>query len=178
MDPRSVAAGDVGPDVVGGASTPTDAHASQLAAGEHGVDRFASHRQQPGDLSGRQHRGSVLGAVHAERRWHERYHGSPSGHESCRWALRLPPLARLSRLRGMETFSDPLAFPQPAWLAAHTEPNIEAMLELLSDETRRLYRQYLAEEVRAMRPGVLPAWRAFDRANLEMLRRNNERRAQ
>jgi hypothetical protein len=29
-----------------------------------------------------------------------------------------------------------------------------------------------------MRPGVLPAWRAFDRANLEMLRRNNERRAQ
>jgi len=78
----------------------------------------------------------------------------------------------------METFSDPLAFPQPAWLAAHTEPNIEAMLELLSDETRRLYRQYLAEEVRAMRPGVLPAWRAFDRANLEMLRRNNERRAQ
>lgn len=78
----------------------------------------------------------------------------------------------------MGTFSDPLPFPQPAWLAAHTEPNIEAMLELLSDETRRLYRQYLAEEVRAMRPGVLPAWRAFDRANLEMLRRNNERRAQ
>jgi hypothetical protein len=77
----------------------------------------------------------------------------------------------------MEAFSDPLPFPQPAWLAAHTEPNIEAMLELLSDETRRLYRQYLAEEVRAMRPGaMLPAWRAFDRANLEMLRRNKERR--
>jgi tRNA A37 N6-isopentenylltransferase MiaA len=78
----------------------------------------------------------------------------------------------------METFSDPLPFPQPAWLAAHSEPNIDAMLELLSDETRRLYRQYLAEEVRAMRPaGMLPAWRAFDRANLEMLRRNKERRA-
>jgi len=53
------------------------------------------------------------------------------------------------------------------------------MLELLSDETRRLYRQYLAEEVRALRPGgMLPAWRAFDRANLEMLRRNKERQTQ
>jgi hypothetical protein len=77
----------------------------------------------------------------------------------------------------MEASSDPLPFPQPAWLAAHTEPNIEAMLGLMCDETRRLYRQYLAEEVRAMRPGILPAWRAFDRANLEMLRRNKQRQA-
>jgi hypothetical protein len=74
----------------------------------------------------------------------------------------------------MKPFSDPLPLPQPAWLAAHNEPTIEAMLELLCDETRRLYRQYLGEEVRAMRPGILPAWRAFDRANLEMLRRNTQ----
>jgi hypothetical protein len=78
----------------------------------------------------------------------------------------------------MEAFSDPLPFPQPAWLAAHTEPNIEAILDMLCDETRRLYRRYLAEEVRAMRPGRMsPAWRAFDRANLEMLRRNKQREA-
>jgi hypothetical protein len=77
----------------------------------------------------------------------------------------------------MESFSDLLEFPLPAWLVGHSEANIDAMLELLGDETRRLYRQYLAEEVRAMRPGILPAWRAFDRANLEMLRRNKQRQA-
>ncbi|HEX8156355.1 MAG TPA: hypothetical protein VF526_03115 [Solirubrobacteraceae bacterium] len=78
----------------------------------------------------------------------------------------------------MKPFSDPLPFPQPAWLAAHTEANIEAMLELLSNATRRLYVQHLTEEVRAMRPGrTLPAWRALDRANLEMLRRNTQRQA-
>lgn len=65
----------------------------------------------------------------------------------------------------------------PAWLAAHSEPNIEAMLASLGDEARQLYRRYLADEVRAMRPeGLLPAWRAFDRAMCEIRRRNGEGR--
>jgi hypothetical protein len=67
------AGGDVGPDVVGGdPPAPADADASQLAAGEHGVDGLPSDRQELGDLRGRQHCGPMLGAVHAERRWHGR----------------------------------------------------------------------------------------------------------
>jgi len=68
-------------------------------------------------------------------------------------------------------FSEPLRFPQPAWLAGHSTPVIEALLEDQSDEARRLYRRYLADEVRAMRPDSsrAPAWRAFDRALYEAL---------
>jgi hypothetical protein len=71
----------------------------------------------------------------------------------------------------------PLAFPVPDWLAAHTEPTIEAMLSMLSAETQQLYRQYLADEVRSPRPdALLPAsLRAFDRANCEVQRRNKQR---
>jgi predicted O-methyltransferase YrrM len=70
-----------------------------------------------------------------------------------------------------------LAFPEPRWLAGHSEPNIDAILVALDDEARQLYRRYLADEVRAMRPGgILPAWRAFDRAMCEVHRRNRERR--
>lgn len=51
------------------------------------------------------------------------------------------------------------------------------MLVVLGDEARLLYRRYLADEVRAMRPGgMLPAWRAFDRAMCEVQRRNGEGR--
>jgi hypothetical protein len=70
---------------------------------------------------------------------------------------------------------DPLPFPEPAWLTGHSEPNVDAIVAALSDEARRLYRRYLADEVRAMRPdGILPAWRAFDRAMCEIRRRNEE----
>jgi hypothetical protein len=68
--------------------------------------------------------------------------------------------------------------PAPAWLDAHTEPNIEAMLELLGPEAERLYRRYLAEEVREPRPGApIPAWRAFDRATCELQRGTRRRSA-
>jgi hypothetical protein len=68
---------------------------------------------------------------------------------------------------------DPLPFPEPAWLTGHSEPNIDAILGWLGDDARRLYRSYLAEEVRARRAeGILPAWRAFDRAMCEIRRRN------
>lgn len=77
----------------------------------------------------------------------------------------------------MASFSDPLPFPTPAWLVEHSEPHIDAVVEGLSDESRQLYRRYLAEEVRSVTPSViLPAWRAFDRAMCEVLRRNKERR--
>ncbi len=70
---------------------------------------------------------------------------------------------------------DLLPFPEPAWLTGHSEPNIDAILGALGDEARQLYRHYLADEVRAMRPGgILPAWRAFDRAMCEIRRRNTE----
>ena len=72
---------------------------------------------------------------------------------------------------------DLLLFPEPTWLAGHSEPNIEAILCALGDEARQLYRRYLADEVRSMRPeGILPAWRAFDRAMCEIRRRNKEGR--
>jgi len=71
-----------------------------------------------------------------------------------------------------------LPFPEPAWLAAHCEPNVEDIVSMLSDEAQRLYRRYLADEARSpMRPGLHPAWRAFDRMDLEIQRRNKARRA-
>jgi hypothetical protein len=58
-------------------------------------------------------------------------------------------------------------------MARHSEANIDAMLMVLGDDARRLYRRYLADEVRTMRPdGMLPAWRAFDRAMCEIQHRN------
>jgi hypothetical protein len=67
--------------------------------------------------------------------------------------------------------------PVPGWLAAHTEPNIEAMVAMLGPETQQLYVRYLADEVRSGRPrGVLPpCLLAFTRANREVERRNRRR---
>lgn len=89
----------------------------------------------------------------------------------------LPPLWGLCRLHVVRLYRDLVEFPEPAWLAGHSEPNIDAILAALSDEARLLYRLYLADEVRLMRPdGLLPAWRAFDRAMCEVQRRNKEGR--
>jgi hypothetical protein len=67
--------------------------------------------------------------------------------------------------------------PEPSWLAGQSDPVIEGILDVLSDEARRLYRHYLAEEVRADPPGGSGrAWRAFDRAMFEVLRRRQEAR--
>jgi hypothetical protein len=78
----------------------------------------------------------------------------------------------------MSACSDLVPFPEPAWLAGHSEPVIDGLLDDLDDdEARRLYRAYLADEVRAPRPGaILPAWRAFDRAMCEILWRNTRGR--
>jgi hypothetical protein len=67
--------------------------------------------------------------------------------------------------------------PVPAWLAAHTEPNIEAMVAMLGPETQQLYLRFLADEVRSARsPGSLPPCvLAFTRANREVERRNRRR---
>ena len=70
-----------------------------------------------------------------------------------------------------------MSFPDAAWLAGHSEANIDAMLIVLGEDAKHLYRRYLADEVRTMRPGgMLPAWRAFDRAMCEIQRRNKEGR--
>jgi len=51
------------------------------------------------------------------------------------------------------------------------------LLAALGDEAGKLYWFFLADEVRAGRPdGILPAWRAFDRAMCEIRRRNKEGR--
>jgi hypothetical protein len=72
---------------------------------------------------------------------------------------------------------DLLPFPEPPWLAGHSEPNIDAIVVALGDEARQLYRRFLADEVRTQRPGgMLPAWRALDRAMCEIARRNREGR--
>lgn len=71
-----------------------------------------------------------------------------------------------------------LPFPEPAWLAGHSEPNVEDIVSMMSDEAQRLYREYLADEARTpRRAGMHPAWRAFDRMDVEMMRRNKERDA-
>jgi hypothetical protein len=76
----------------------------------------------------------------------------------------------------MGAFPDPLPLPMPTWLVGHSEPNIDAIVRQLGDEMQRLYREYLADEVRAQRrTGMHPALRALDRTTLEMLRRSKER---
>jgi hypothetical protein len=65
-----------------------------------------------------------------------------------------------------------LASGEPSWLERHSEPNIDALVGALGDEARELYRDFLADEVLVPRPaGLLPAWRAFDRAMCEIQRR-------
>lgn len=69
-------------------------------------------------------------------------------------------------------------FPEPSWLAEHTEPNIEDIVSQLSDEAQQLYRRYLGDEARSPRSsGMHPALRAFSRMDLEMQRRLKERRS-
>jgi len=69
----------------------------------------------------------------------------------------------------MDPSQKPLAFPVPEWLAPHTEPNIEAIVSLLGGDTVRLYRRFLAEEVRSPHPALLPpCLRAFDRATCDV----------
>jgi hypothetical protein len=67
--------------------------------------------------------------------------------------------------------------PVPAWLAAHSEPNIEAMAAMLGPETQELYLRFLADEVRSVRIAGRPApcLRAFTRAIRKVERRNRER---
>ena len=67
--------------------------------------------------------------------------------------------------------------PTPAWLAAHSEPHIAAMVAMLGPETQRLYLRFLADEVRADRIAgrPTPCLLAFARANREVERRNRER---
>ena len=83
----------------------------------------------------------------------------------------------------MESFADGpsaddvRAFPMPAWLAAHSDPNIEAIVELLGAEVEQRYRRCLAEEVREPPTGEVlpPCLRAFTRANRETEALNRER---
>ena len=78
----------------------------------------------------------------------------------------------------MEPFADRVrVLGVPAWLASHTEPNIEAMVAMLGPETQQLYVRYLADEVRSVRAVGRPALclLAFTRANREVERRNRER---
>jgi hypothetical protein len=77
---------------------------------------------------------------------------------------------------------DPLServrvLPVPAWLAAHSEPNIEAMAAILGPETQELYLRFLADEVRSVRIAGRPApcLLAFTRAIRKVERRNRER---
>ena len=66
---------------------------------------------------------------------------------------------------------------EPDWLAEHSEANIDAMLSVLGKDARELYRRYLVDEVRKRRAqGLLPAWRAFDRAMVEIQQRTREGR--
>ena len=72
--------------------------------------------------------------------------------------------------------SDVRALPVPSWLAAHSEPNIEAIVTMLGPEMQQRYRRCLADEVRSQRPGAIPAClRALTRANREMERLNRAR---
>jgi hypothetical protein len=72
---------------------------------------------------------------------------------------------------------DVVAFPEPPWLAAHSEASLTAIVAVLSDEAQQLYLRYLADEARApWRPGMHPAGRAFNRMDIEMMRRCRERR--
>jgi hypothetical protein len=71
---------------------------------------------------------------------------------------------------------DVRAFPMPAWLAAHSDHNIDAIVELLGPGMQQRYRRCLAEEVRRSATGALPpCLRAFTRANRETEVLNRER---
>jgi hypothetical protein len=74
------------------------------------------------------------------------------------------------RLRSMGANTDDVrALPVPAWLAAHSQPDIEAIVAMLGPEHQQHYRRCLADEVRAERAGGLPAClRALTRANREI----------
>lgn len=74
------------------------------------------------------------------------------------------------RLRDMRRDSDDVrALPVPAWLEAHSEPNIEAIVAMLGPEMQQRYRRCLAEEVRVQRTAALPAClRALTQANREI----------
>jgi hypothetical protein len=64
-----------------------------------------------------------------------------------------------------------------AWLAPHTDPNIDAIVQMLGPETQQLYLRYLADAVRAgRRAGALPpCLLALTSANQEVERRNRLR---
>jgi hypothetical protein len=76
----------------------------------------------------------------------------------------------------MAPSTDPIVLSVPNWLVPHTEPSIEEMVVMLGDETVRLYRRFLAEEVRSQRPEALlpPCLRAFDRATCEVQRTSRD----
>ena len=91
-----------------------------------------------------------------------------------RW---LHPLRLAYRLPDVVSPRDLLAASGPSWISCHSEPNIDAIVALLDDEMRDLYRGFLIDEIRVQRPGgLLPAWRAFDRAMCELSRRSREGR--
>ena len=82
----------------------------------------------------------------------------------------------------MESFADGpcsddvRAFGMPAWLAAHSDANIDAIVALLGAGMQQRYRRCLAEEVRRSPTGGLPAClRAFTRANRQVEALNRER---
>lgn len=80
-----------------------------------------------------------------------------TGANLCRDDAKLSELRAQSRWRGVTT---PLPF--PAWLAAHSDAVVDAMLEEVDDEWRRLYVRQLAKLVRSGRAGIFPlAWYAF-----------------
>jgi hypothetical protein len=71
---------------------------------------------------------------------------------------------------------DVRALPVPAWLAAHSQPDIQAIVDMLGPEMQQRYRRCLADEVRAQRAGGLPAClRALTRANRETERLHRAR---
>lgn len=93
---------------------------------------------------------------------------------TCGVATNVGPLGPLSRLRVVDT---PVELPKPRWLAAYSDPLIEAMIEDLGGDWALLYVRYLGDEVRRNpRRGFVLAWLAFDRAEQEIQRRNRRRR--
>jgi len=71
---------------------------------------------------------------------------------------------------------DVRALPVPAWLAKHSQPDIEAIVAMLGPEMQQRYRRCLADEVRSQRAGAIPAClRALTRANREIERLDRAR---
>ena len=69
---------------------------------------------------------------------------------------------------GLDIDDDVRALPVPSWLAAYSQPDIEAIVAMLGPEMQQRYRRCLADEVRAQRGSALPAClRALTRANRE-----------